>query len=31
MTDESVTPTPPRPLTVKAFGVTDKGKVRTDQ
>ena len=29
MTDESVTPTPPRPLTVKAFGVTDKGKVRT--
>jgi PPM family protein phosphatase len=29
MTDESVTPTPSRPLTVKAFGVTDKGKVRT--
>ena len=29
MTDESVTPTSPRPLTVKAFGVTDKGKVRT--
>ena len=29
MTDESVTPTRPRPLTVKAFGVTDKGKVRT--
>src|SRR5687768_9987550 len=29
MTDEAVTPTPPRPLTVKAFGVTDKGKVRT--
>ena len=29
MTNESVTPTPPRPLTVKAFGVTDKGKVRT--
>ena len=28
MTDEAVTPTPPRPLTVKAFGVTDKGKVR---
>ena len=28
MTDESVTPTPPRPLTVKAFGITDKGKVR---
>src|SRR5688572_15637557 len=26
MTDESVTP---RPLTVKAFGVSDKGKVRT--
>ena len=23
------TPTPPRPLAVKAFGVTDKGKVRT--
>jgi serine/threonine protein phosphatase PrpC len=31
MTDEAVTvtPTPPRSLTVKAFGVTDKGKVRT--
>jgi len=29
MTDESVTSMPPRPLTVKAFGVTDKGKVRT--
>src|SRR5918996_1105654 len=29
MTDESVTPTPPRSLTVTAFGVTDKGKVRT--
>ena len=29
MTDESVTPTPPRPLAVKVFGVTDKGKVRT--
>ncbi len=29
MTDEAVTPTPSRPLTVKAFGVTDKGKVRT--
>src|SRR5919106_4296201 len=29
MTDESVTPTPPRTLTVTAFGVTDKGKVRT--
>src|SRR6476659_10695067 len=28
MTDESVTATRPRPLTVKAFGVTDKGKVR---
>ena len=23
------TPTPPRPLAVKAFGITDKGKVRT--
>src|SRR6188472_4209884 len=30
MTDESVTATRPRPLTVKAFGVTDKGKVRTN-
>ena len=29
MTDESVMPMPPRPLTVKAFGITDKGKVRT--
>jgi protein phosphatase len=31
MADEAVTitPPPPRPLTVKAFGVTDKGKVRT--
>src|SRR5918993_4939578 len=29
MTDESLTTTPPRRLTVKAFGVTDKGKVRT--
>src|SRR5215207_5823096 len=29
MTDEPVTPTPFRPLTVNAFGVTDKGKVRT--
>ena len=29
MTDESATPTRPRPLTVKAFGVTDTGKVRT--
>jgi serine/threonine protein phosphatase PrpC len=29
MTDESVTPTRPRPLTVTAFGITDKGKVRT--
>ena len=28
MTDESVAPIPPRPLTVTAFGVTDKGKVR---
>jgi serine/threonine protein phosphatase PrpC len=28
MTDESVT-TPPRALSVKAFGITDKGKVRT--
>src|SRR4029453_15179963 len=30
MIDESATPTRPRPLTVKAFGVTDKGKVRTN-
>jgi protein phosphatase len=29
MTDESITTTPSRRLTVKAFGVTDKGKVRT--
>jgi protein phosphatase len=29
MTDEFAMPTPPRPLAVKAFGVTDKGKVRT--
>ena len=29
MTDESVMPMPPRPLTVKAFGITDRGKVRT--
>ncbi|MFN2445545.1 MAG: PP2C family serine/threonine-protein phosphatase [Vicinamibacterales bacterium] len=28
MTDESVRPMPPRPLTVTAFGITDKGKVR---
>ena len=28
MTDESVIPMPPRALTVKAFGITDKGKVR---
>ena len=28
MSDESVIPVPPRPLTVKAFGITDKGKVR---
>jgi len=28
MTDESVTPTRTRPLTVNAFGITDKGKVR---
>ena len=28
MTDESVTPTCTRPLMVKAFGITDKGKVR---
>jgi PPM family protein phosphatase len=28
-TDESVIPVPPRPLTVKAFGITDRGKVRT--
>jgi PPM family protein phosphatase len=29
MTDESVAPSPSRPLTVTAFGVTDTGKVRT--
>src|SRR6185503_6320044 len=29
MTDESITTTAPRRLTVKAFGITDKGKVRT--
>lgn len=29
MTDESAMPMSPRPLTVKAFGITDKGKVRT--
>ncbi|HYN09579.1 MAG TPA: protein phosphatase 2C domain-containing protein [Vicinamibacterales bacterium] len=29
MTGDFATPTPPRPLAVKAFGVTDKGKVRT--
>lgn len=29
MTDVSETPKPPRPLSVKAFGITDKGKVRT--
>ena len=31
MIDEPITPTPtpPRPLTVRAFGITDKGKVRT--
>ena len=28
MTDKSVIPLSPRPLTVKAFGITDKGKVR---
>jgi PPM family protein phosphatase len=28
MTDEPVMPMPPRPLTVKAFGITDRGKVR---
>src|SRR6476619_3880272 len=30
MTDESVTPTRSRPLSVKAFGVTYRGKVRTN-
>jgi PPM family protein phosphatase len=29
MTDVSDTPKPPRALSVKAFGITDKGKVRT--
>ncbi len=29
MTDTSIISTPPRALTVKAFGITDKGKVRT--
>jgi serine/threonine protein phosphatase PrpC len=29
-TDAAVTPTPPRVLAVKAFGVTDKGNVRTN-
>ena len=29
MTGESVTAVTPRPLTVKAFGITDRGKVRT--
>jgi PPM family protein phosphatase len=29
MTDESVMPMPPRPLTVTAFGISDRGKVRT--
>jgi serine/threonine protein phosphatase PrpC len=29
MTDETVIPVPGRPLTVKAFGITDRGKVRT--
>ena len=29
MTDKSVIPMSPRALTVKAFGITDKGKVRT--
>jgi hypothetical protein len=29
MTDESVIPVPPRPLTVKAFGIRDRGKVRS--
>ena len=29
MTDVSETPKPPRALSVKAFGITDKGKVRT--
>ena len=31
MTDESVIPMSPRPLTVKAFGITDKGKGAHDQ
>jgi len=29
MTDQSVTSTSPQPLTVTAFGITDRGKVRT--
>ena len=29
LTDESVMPVSPRPLTVKAYGITDRGKVRT--
>jgi hypothetical protein len=29
MTDASIISIPPRALTVKAFGITDKGKVRT--
>jgi len=29
MTDAPIISIPPRPLTVKAFGITDKGKVRT--
>ena len=29
LTDESVMPVSPRPLTVKAHGITDRGKVRT--
>ena len=29
--DGAATSVPPRVLTVKAFGITDKGKVRTDQ
>jgi hypothetical protein len=31
MTDESVIPVPPRPLTVKAFGITRQGKGAHDQ
>src|SRR6476469_5786618 len=30
MTDEAVSTIPRRPLTVTAFGITDKGKVRTN-